>query len=166
MVSPSSPFVLETRYLITFSRNGIRTLVKKSFPFKQTVFRVPVSPPVFPSTLRIRSVFPRLLSVYGQIFVRSTTFIYSQRISCIKILQALGGAISQNGGTQQNKGTQETGGKKAYYNPGKERSKIEKKVKKNQENLEPIQQVEEVYKQKERTSRKKKIYMILQHILI
>lgn len=40
---------------------------------------------------------------------------------------ALGGAISQNGGTQQSKGTQETGGKKAYYNPGKERSKIEKK---------------------------------------
>ena len=34
---------------------------------------------------------------------------------------ALGGAISQNGGTQQTKGTQETGGKKAYYNPGKER---------------------------------------------
>lgn len=39
---------------------------------------------------------------------------------------ALGGAISQNGGIQQSKGTQETGGKKAYYNPGKERSKIEK----------------------------------------
>ena len=48
---------------------------------------------------------------------------------------ALGGAISQNGGTQQNKGTQETGGKKAYYNPGKERSKIEKKVKKAEEEL-------------------------------
>ena len=32
MVSPSSPFVLETRYLITFSRNGIRTLVKKIVP--------------------------------------------------------------------------------------------------------------------------------------
>ena len=40
---------------------------------------------------------------------------------------ALGGAISQNGAGQQSKGTQETGGKKAYYNPGKERSKIEKK---------------------------------------
>lgn len=39
---------------------------------------------------------------------------------------ALGGAISQNGAGQQSKGTQETGGKKAYYNPGKERSKIEK----------------------------------------
>ena len=48
---------------------------------------------------------------------------------------ALGGAISQNGGTQQSKGTQETGGKKAYYNPGKERSKIEKKVKKAEEEL-------------------------------
>ena len=48
---------------------------------------------------------------------------------------ALGGAISQNGGTQQNKGTQENGGKKAYYNPGKERSKIEKKVKKAEEEL-------------------------------
>ena len=48
---------------------------------------------------------------------------------------ALGGAISQNGGIQQSKGTQETGGKKAYYNPGKERSKIEKKVKKAEEEL-------------------------------
>lgn len=48
---------------------------------------------------------------------------------------ALGGAISQNGGTQQSKGIQETGGKKAYYNPGKERSKIEKKVKKAEEEL-------------------------------
>ena len=48
---------------------------------------------------------------------------------------ALGGAISQNGAGQQSKGTQETGGKKAYYNPGKERSKIEKKVKKAEEEL-------------------------------
>ena len=47
---------------------------------------------------------------------------------------ALGGAISQNGVSQQNK-TQEAGGKKAYYNPGKERSKIEKKVKKAEEEL-------------------------------
>ena len=36
---------------------------------------------------------------------------------------------------REGKGTQETGGKKAYYNPGKERSKIEKKVKKAEEEL-------------------------------
>ena len=35
--------------------------------------------------------------------------------------------VSQNGAGQQSKGTQETGGKKAYYNPGKERSKSWKK---------------------------------------
>lgn len=49
----------------------------------------------------------------------------------------LGGAISVNGGQHvaQNTQTASTGGKKAYYNPGKERSKIEKKVKKAEEEL-------------------------------
>ena len=50
---------------------------------------------------------------------------------------ALGGAISVNGGQHAAQNTQaaSTGGKKAYYNPGKERSKIEKKVKKAEEEL-------------------------------
>ena len=49
----------------------------------------------------------------------------------------LGGAISVNGGQHaaQNTQTASAGGKKAYYNPGKERSKIEKKVKKAEEEL-------------------------------
>ena len=49
----------------------------------------------------------------------------------------LGGAISVNGGQHAAQNTQaaSTGGKKAYYNPGKERSKIEKKVKKAEEEL-------------------------------
>ena len=49
----------------------------------------------------------------------------------------LGGAISVNGGQHvaQNTQTASTGGKKAYYNPGKERSKIEKKVKRAEEEL-------------------------------
>ena len=50
---------------------------------------------------------------------------------------ALGGAISQNGGNAKNaQAAGETTGKKAYYNPGKERSKLEKKVKKAEEELE------------------------------
>ena len=56
---------------------------------------------------------------------------------------ALGGAISQNGASIASgkaSGTAEAGkmdgaGKKAYYNPGKERSKIEKKVKRAEEEL-------------------------------
>lgn len=56
---------------------------------------------------------------------------------------ALGGAISQNGASVasgRTSGATETGkvdgtGKKAYYNPGKERSKIEKKVKRAEEEL-------------------------------
>ena len=49
----------------------------------------------------------------------------------------LGGAISVNGGQHAAQNTQaaSTGGKKAYYNPGKERSKMEKKVKKAEEEL-------------------------------
>lgn len=49
----------------------------------------------------------------------------------------LGGAISVNGGQHaaQNTQTASAGGKKAYYNPGKERSKMEKKVKKAEEEL-------------------------------
>lgn len=49
----------------------------------------------------------------------------------------LGGAISVNGGQHaaQNTQTASNGGKKAYYNPGKERSKMEKKVKKAEEEL-------------------------------
>ena len=47
---------------------------------------------------------------------------------------ALGGLISQNGNSGQNSGA-DAAGKKAYYNPGKERSKIEKKVKKAEEEL-------------------------------
>lgn len=48
-----------------------------------------------------------------------------------------GGAISVNGGQHaaQNTQTASAGGKKAYYNPGKERSKMEKKVKKAEEEL-------------------------------
>ena len=50
---------------------------------------------------------------------------------------ALGGAISQNGSNAKNaQAAGETTGKKAYYNPGKERSKLEKKVKKAEEELE------------------------------
>ena len=50
---------------------------------------------------------------------------------------ALGGAISQNGGNAKNaQAAGETTGKKAYYNPGEERSKLEKKVKKAEEELE------------------------------
>ena len=50
---------------------------------------------------------------------------------------ALGGLISQNGGnTKAAPAAGETTGKKAYYNPGKERSKLEKKVKKAEEELE------------------------------
>ena len=50
---------------------------------------------------------------------------------------ALGGAISQNGSNTKNaQAAGETTGKKAYYNPGKERSKLEKKVKKAEEELE------------------------------
>ena len=51
---------------------------------------------------------------------------------------ALGGLISQNGGNAKNTpATGETAtGKKSYYNPGKERSKLEKKVKKAEEELE------------------------------
>ena len=56
---------------------------------------------------------------------------------------ALGGAISQNGASIASgkaSGAAEAGkmdgaGKKAYYNPGKERSKIEKKVKRAEEEL-------------------------------
>ena len=56
---------------------------------------------------------------------------------------ALGGAISQNGASVavgRTSGATEAGkmdgtGKKAYYNPGKERSKIEKKVKRAEEEL-------------------------------
>ncbi len=52
----------------------------------------------------------------------------------------LGGAISINGGTNAStsSGSAETGGnsRKAYYNPGKERSKVEKKVKRAEEELE------------------------------
>lgn len=49
----------------------------------------------------------------------------------------LGGAISVNGGQHaaQNTQTASASGKKAYYNPGKERSKMEKKVKKAEEEL-------------------------------
>lgn len=51
----------------------------------------------------------------------------------------LGGAISVNGlaGTEAGQSTDSAGtsGKKAYYNPGKERSKLEKKVKKAEEDL-------------------------------
>ena len=51
---------------------------------------------------------------------------------------ALGGLISQNGGNAKNTpAAGETAtGKKSYYNPGKERSKLEKKVKKAEEELE------------------------------
>lgn len=45
---------------------------------------------------------------------------------------ALGGLISLNGAAPE-KGT--AGGKKAYYNPGKERSKLEKKIQRSEEEL-------------------------------
>ena len=49
---------------------------------------------------------------------------------------ALGGVISQNGTVGGSAAaTAETSGKKAYYNPGKERSRVEKKVKKAEEEL-------------------------------
>ena len=48
----------------------------------------------------------------------------------------LGGLISQNGVTDEEDKKNTNKSVKAYYNPGKERSKIEKKVKKAEENLE------------------------------
>jgi ATP-binding cassette subfamily F protein 3 len=44
---------------------------------------------------------------------------------------ALGGLISQNGAAEREPAT----GKKAYYNPGKERSKLEKKIQKAESEL-------------------------------
>jgi ATP-binding cassette subfamily F protein 3 len=45
--------------------------------------------------------------------------------------EALGGRISQNGAASE----QPTSGKKAYYNPGKERSKLERKIQKAESEL-------------------------------
>ena len=56
----------------------------------------------------------------------------------------LGGAISLNGARAQSAGqndkTAAAGGKKAYYNPGKERSKLEKKIARAEEELEQKEQ--------------------------
>lgn len=56
----------------------------------------------------------------------------------------LGGLISQNGASAT---TNATGSKGAYYNPGKERSKLEKKVKKIEEELGAKEEQLEVLKQ-------------------
>lgn len=58
-----------------------------------------------------------------------------------KGVPVLGGAISVNGTARTDVGAGQTadspvpGGKKAYYNPGKERSKLEKKIKRAEEEL-------------------------------
>ena len=46
-----------------------------------------------------------------------------------------GGAISVNGAMEQSAPSESSTAKKAYYNPGKERSKLEKKVKRAEEEL-------------------------------
>jgi ATP-binding cassette subfamily F protein 3 len=47
----------------------------------------------------------------------------------------LGGLISNKGGTVATSGVAASADKKPYYNPGKERSKLEKKIKKAEEEL-------------------------------